>query len=76
MAHTFELTFCKVRHGDSVTKPNYYYYYSIIIIWFGETLQNVVQIQDFVSCLEFGVLFHTKQSSVGQSGLVWYDRAY
>ena len=28
MAHTFEfvLLFCKVIHGDSVTKPDYYYY--------------------------------------------------
>ena len=29
-SHTFEYalaTFCKVRHGDSVTKPDYYYYY-------------------------------------------------
>ena len=23
------ITFCRVRHGDSVTKPDYYYYYSI-----------------------------------------------
>ena len=21
------ITFCRVRHGDSVTKPDYYYYY-------------------------------------------------
>ena len=26
MARTYEfITFCKVRHGDSVTKPDYYY---------------------------------------------------
>ena len=23
------ITFCRVRHGDSVTKPDYYYYYAV-----------------------------------------------
>ena len=28
------ITFCKVRHGDSVIKPDYYYYYFYIYIFF------------------------------------------
>ena len=28
------ITFCKVRHGDSVTKPDYYYYYFICELYF------------------------------------------
>ena len=37
------ITFCKVRHGDSVTKPDYYYYYyyyniSNIKLWILKTL--------------------------------------
>ena len=27
------ITFCKVRHGDSVTKPDYYYYYCQIWLY-------------------------------------------
>ena len=27
------ITFCRVRHGDSVTKPDYYYYYYYYIVY-------------------------------------------
>ena len=26
------ITFCKVRHSDSVTKPDYYYYYYHVLV--------------------------------------------
>ena len=35
MAHTFDrvcITFCKARHGDSVTKQEYYYFCNAIFI--------------------------------------------
>ena len=39
------ITFCRVRHGDSVTKPDYYYYYyyEILLIRYWSICPSVIQ---------------------------------
>ena len=58
------ITFCKVRHGDSVTKPDYYYYYIISVSSsacnFGFTFDYVMYFSDqinsvFKSCHFFNI---------------------
>ena len=56
------ITFCKVRHGDSVTKPDYYYYYYYIGVGFTCVIEKVSEtFCDFLSICQaannFGVIW-------------------
>ena len=37
------ITFCRVRHGDSVTKPDYYYYYYYYYLTLGLNKLNCIE---------------------------------
>ena len=41
------ITFCRVRHGDSVTKPDYYYYYYAYHCWECTRLTQII----YKSCI-------------------------
>ena len=58
------MTFCKVRHGGSVTKPDYKYYYLLFII---TKIQNVyllhkkkstLSLSETHICINFSIVYN------------------
>ena len=77
------ITFCRVRHGDSVTKPDYYYYYysALELTWWGTTMNSGLKISEAVLYIRFSVstverrpsFFHWIYQTFGGSGTLFNE---